>query len=138
MNKQEESDQVGFGVHFGKRVREARMMGEAKTIADLAAQANISEAYLKKIEAQSVDSPSFKVVVRLARLLGIDINELAALVSAGIEELEEEGKRVFEAFPEVEKAYFHASTSMDAKTKRRVLKALAEIVDNAKRKDEAT
>ena len=102
------------------------------TIADLAAEAGISEAYLKKIEAGKVESPSFKIVVRLARRLAIDINDLAALVSSGFEEYEEETARaVFEAFPKMRTAYFDASNSMDAKTRRRVLEALAEIAERS-------
>lgn len=68
---------------FGKRIRELRKGGGDGHISlrDLAQRVGIDFTYLSKIENGKVPPPSNEVIEKLARELGVDLEELLALAA---------------------------------------------------------
>jgi transcriptional regulator with XRE-family HTH domain len=66
------------GVELGRRLREVRER-RGRSLADVAAAAEISPAYLQKLEAGGVKQPSPNVVYKLADALDLDYSELMSL-----------------------------------------------------------
>lgn len=65
-------------VELGQRLREVRELRD-RSLADVAAEAEISPAYLQKLEAGGVKQPSPNVLQKLARALDLDYTELMRL-----------------------------------------------------------
>jgi HTH-type transcriptional regulator, competence development regulator len=63
---------------LGQRLREVRVL-RGRSLADVAAEAEISPAYLQKLEAGGVKQPSPNVLQKLARALELDYPELMRL-----------------------------------------------------------
>lgn len=65
-------------VELGQRLREVRELRD-RSLADVAAEAEISPAYLQKLEAGGVKQPSPNVLFKLARALDLQYDELMRL-----------------------------------------------------------
>jgi transcriptional regulator with XRE-family HTH domain len=63
---------------LGQRLREVRVL-RGRSLADVAAEAEISPAYLQKLEAGGVKQPSPNVLQKLAKALKLDYPELMRL-----------------------------------------------------------
>jgi transcriptional regulator with XRE-family HTH domain len=62
---------MNFGVHLKRLRKEAKL-----TQSQLARKCGLSDAYLNRVEKQTVDPPTRRVCQQLARALGADGNEL--------------------------------------------------------------
>jgi transcriptional regulator with XRE-family HTH domain len=71
-------DERARGLALGRTLQQAR--GE-RSAADVALAAGISLDTLRKIERGAIAAPTFFTVVALARVLGLDLTELAATVA---------------------------------------------------------
>jgi transcriptional regulator with XRE-family HTH domain len=65
-------------ITLGQRLREVRVL-RGRSLADVAADAGISPAYLQKLEAGGVKQPSPNVLQKLAKALELDYPELMRL-----------------------------------------------------------
>jgi len=65
-------------VELGQRLREVRDL-RGRSLADVAAEAEISPAYLQKLEAGGVKQPSPNILFKLAGALELDYAELMRL-----------------------------------------------------------
>ncbi len=65
---------------LGQRIRAAREAGGLSQI-NLAAAANISQGYLSQLE-QDEREPTLPIAARIARALGVSLDELAASVTS--------------------------------------------------------
>ncbi|NEW25870.1 helix-turn-helix transcriptional regulator [Nocardia cyriacigeorgica] len=72
--------QVEAGRRLGARLREAR---GARELGEVARAAGISPETLRKIETGRLPSPAFGTVVALSQVLGLPLDELAAIWLSG-------------------------------------------------------
>lgn len=73
----------------GKRIAEIRK-GRGYSLSELAEKANISKSYLSNIERQLNKNPSIQVLIKIAQVLQVDIDELLK------EEIKQETKTLLE------------------------------------------
>lgn len=75
-------EQVEAGRRLGSELRCAR--GDL-TISDVAASATVSPETLRKIETGRLPTPSFASIASVARVLGLSLDDLAALYFDAVE-----------------------------------------------------
>lgn len=72
------------------------------SVEEVASQAEISDAYLRKIESNRIKSPSAQIIFRLARILQAELEEFARIFTKPEETLvEKEIEAIHQQFPEL-------------------------------------
>ena len=75
-------------VRFGQYIRELRT-AKGITLREFARQLEVSPTYVSQIEQDKFSPPAEERIVRMAQILGVDVDELLALAGRVAEDLPE-------------------------------------------------